>query len=355
MPKPTKDLIISYQMKEPANTPAEETHETFKYPGGELQVRLSQDNLNYLKSKENDDFSLVIDTRIKNSDDIMELLLFRDALSEKIDEDIFERASIFLAYLPYARADRRFVEGDCHGKNTFLRMIARQFPFQTIYTLDIHSLTNLEDEWFTQDLDIRNVSAAPILEDVLETTRYIYRDVGLINILFPDEGAATRYTSDDYEFLNDKTKYVISYCTKDRDQVTGKLNGFNVPEIDKSLPTLVVDDLCDGGGTFLGIASKLQMDRNLLSLYVTHGLFSKGLGQLGEAFSKIYTTNSFFNIEDRMNFVSEDCKLIGNSYMYGEPTDLEFRLKNDVVLNLIVFDAHKIMYNALEKDLDDCY
>jgi ribose-phosphate pyrophosphokinase len=55
---------------------------------------------------------------------------------------------------------------------------------------------------------------------------------------------------------------------------------------------LIVDDICDGGGTFIGIAKALPKDVKKY-LYVTHGIFSKGLRELTGHFEHIYTTNSY--------------------------------------------------------------
>lgn len=54
---------------------------------------------------------------------------------------------------------------------------------------------------------------------------------------------------------------------------------------------LIVDDICDGGATFLKIAKELPNTN--LYLYVTHGIFSKGLGDLSRYFIKIFSTDSF--------------------------------------------------------------
>jgi ribose-phosphate pyrophosphokinase len=57
----------------------------------------------------------------------------------------------------------------------------------------------------------------------------------------------------------------------------------------------VIDDLCDGGGTFIGIAQELRKAgiTQPLYLYVSHGIFSKGLEVLFQHFDQIFTTNSF--------------------------------------------------------------
>jgi ribose-phosphate pyrophosphokinase len=84
-------------------------------------------------------------------------------------------------------------------------------------------------------------------------------------------------------------------CSKHRDPETGKFLGFEVPLI-KTPKALIVDDICDGGGTFRGIAAKVreqQPGEVQMFLYVTHGIFSQGLAGLLCEFGAIYCTDSF--------------------------------------------------------------
>lgn len=90
----------------------------------------------------------------------------------------------------------------------------------------------------------------------------------------------------------------IYNCEKVRNPLTGKFEGFTVPEIDRSIPTIIIDDICDGGGTFIGIAKELNMPKELMGLYVTHGIFSRGFDELCSFFGKIITTNSYYDKEN---------------------------------------------------------
>jgi ribose-phosphate pyrophosphokinase len=87
-------------------------------------------------------------------------------------------------------------------------------------------------------------------------------------------------------------------CSKSRDVKTGKLTGFKVYAEDlEGKDCLIVDDICDGGGTFIGLAGELKK-KNAGNLYlaVTHGIFSKGFEELEKCFDKIFTTDSFKEI-----------------------------------------------------------
>ena len=120
-------------------------------------------------------------------------------------------------------------------------------------------------------------------------------ETGALTVLYPDAGAQSRYKSE--TFLS-KLNYTTTHATKVRNTATGQLLSFDVSEVPVDRPLLIVDDICDGGGTFIGIARALR-GRGMtlpLSLYVTHGIFSKGLSSLRSEFTQIYTTNSYLRI-----------------------------------------------------------
>ena len=55
----------------------------------------------------------------------------------------------------------------------------------------------------------------------------------------------------------------------------------------------IVDDICDGGRTFIEIAKYLKeadsIDSSRIHLMVTHGFFTKGLGVFDGLIDHIYT------------------------------------------------------------------
>ena len=60
-------------------------------------------------------------------------------------------------------------------------------------------------------------------------------------------------------------------------------------------------DICDGGQAFLPIAKQLKEKGALVYLYVTHGIFSKGLYQFAD-FEKIFTTSSVIHEDPLVGF-----------------------------------------------------
>ncbi len=88
--------------------------------------------------------------------------------------------------------------------------------------------------------------------------------------------------------------FTIVECTKERDSASGRLFKPEVlqPELVKGKRCLIVDDICDGGATFVALARRLREAGAIeVSLFVTHGIFSKGKDL--EGIDNIYTTGSF--------------------------------------------------------------
>lgn len=90
-------------------------------------------------------------------------------------------------------------------------------------------------------------------------------------------------------------------AAKVRDQLTGEITGLSMPDIESGLSILVVDDICDGGRTFTELASLIKKyEPKKLVLYVSHGIFSKGIECILESgYDAIYTKSG--KREERRN------------------------------------------------------
>ena len=84
---------------------------------------------------------------------------------------------------------------------------------------------------------------------------------------------------------------------KERDLKTGALTNFKTTtENLEGLTCFIIDDICDGGGTFAGTAKMLkQRGAVKVVLVVSHGIFSKGTSI--EFVDDIYTTDSFKQVD----------------------------------------------------------
>lgn len=110
--------------------------------------------------------------------------------------------------------------------------------------------------------------------------------------VFPDKGAAEREKVGPDDLVFEKV----------RDLETGKINSLRLsnPENIKSKAFYVKDDLCDGGGTFVGIAKALKELVPDAKLYISvcHMVNPKGIENLSANYDHVWFSNSYKNWEN---------------------------------------------------------
>jgi len=171
-----------------------------------------------------------------------------------------------IPYFPYARQDKHVSNESTFALRTFCCLL-KTLSVDKIITQDIHSDVAKE---YLPNL----VSKFP-----QETVNVVLKKVLPRVIVFPDKGARTRY--------KDKFPFPSVTILKERDQSTGHLKITGIEgDVDllKGAKVLMIDDLCDGGMTFILAAQYLKtLDINEVSLYTTHGVYSKGVQVLKDA------------------------------------------------------------------------
>ena len=190
-------------------------------------------------------------------------------------------------YLPYARQDRFSAVGQPFSLKLFCDMINAQH-FDMVRVYDPHSdvatalLDRVESvEQYT--LFPKTLFASPIGEKLMANQELLY--------VSPDAGAYKKVA----KLMTDSDRILVGM--KNRNPATGEITGTQVycPVNPAGKAAIVVDDICDGGRTFIELGKSLRnryaVDR--LYLYVTHGIFSNGLGDLQRYYDHIFTTNSF--------------------------------------------------------------
>ncbi|MEZ4933480.1 MAG: phosphoribosyltransferase family protein [Saprospiraceae bacterium] len=117
-----------------------------------------------------------------------------------------------------------------------------------------------------------------------------------ICLVAPDAGAAKKLHSLAQQI---NISEIIS-CEKTRDVSNGKLSGFKVHATDlKNKTCLIIDDICDGGNTFIGIAKELKnKNAGFIYLAISHGIFSDGFDKFKNIIDGIFTTDSFGEIKN---------------------------------------------------------
>ena len=110
---------------------------------------------------------------------------------------------------------------------------------------------------------------------------------GYAGIICPDDGARSRA-----EKTAAHLGLPLYHAGKKRDFATGRLSGFTCESLPDNGRLLVVDDICDGGGTFRGLAEATGLGPDRLDLWVSHGVFSGQAPALREHYGTIHTTDS---------------------------------------------------------------
>lgn len=212
--------------------------------------------------------------RITSPSDLLELLLAADALRSCGVQNIQAQIN----YLMGARMDRSIGIG--HPRTLkVISDILKTAGFEKIVIVEPHS------EAATLLLDATGVAPkAPLLRALIDLGR-----LSPVALVAPDAGATKRVEALVKEVGGDLR---ILQCLKKRDPYTGQLSGFRLCETAVPETCIIVDDICDGGGTFTAVAELLRAaGAQTVILCVTHGIFSKGLPI--ESIDRIYTTNSF--------------------------------------------------------------
>lgn len=256
------------------------------YPGGEVGIHVDFAN----EPRTPIGTFNTLTHRIQNSDDLVALILLADAYKREGRT----LPSIFIPYLPYARQDRVAVRGDPHSLAAIASVIDN-LGFPSISVIDAHSIVS---EAVFSKTKFTNRSPIPVIN------QYIDR-AGLggsknLWLVCPDEGAIKKTQAYAREFK--ELVAGIMYCTKNRDPETGKLTGFScaIPYGLDSVAganLLIIDDIVDGAGTFLGIADMLvgKLTAPKIHLFCTHGIFSRGVDVVYEKFHTVGCSNSFLS------------------------------------------------------------
>lgn len=241
----------------------------FTFPAGEAHTKI-EDRRGY----EPTEIAIIQPSATSLHDDLFQLAMWDSTLQNEYEV----RQVVLLPYMPGARADR----GTPFGLEVYASFL-NGMSLAQIILFDPHSPATL--------VELQNsfTDITVLDSDIIPANNFKYFNQNYDGVIAPDKGAMTRAQ----EFA-DAISCEVFTVEKSRDFETGKLMGFKVPELDRGGRYLIVDDICDGGGTFLGIAKELDLPINQLDLYVSHGVFSKQDGEnLLGYFGDVFTTNSF--------------------------------------------------------------
>lgn len=216
---------------------------------------------------------------IRNMEDLIKTAMVRS---------IHPNADIYIKYMLGARMDRSISESQPETLELFKKIINNKRGDGKFYVFFPHSKKCLEGNKFIEDKMLKG--------DFFYKFFNSYGDTGDKILVLPYKGSEFHINLSFIDKFAD-----ICYFRKERDPKTGKLSGFHISQLPfikpiKGATAVIVDDLCDGGGTFSGV-SKLLKKRGVekVVLLVAHGVFSKGLPIDG--IDHVYTSNSYCELK----------------------------------------------------------
>ncbi|HYF01863.1 MAG TPA: ribose-phosphate diphosphokinase [Patescibacteria group bacterium] len=240
--------------------------ESFTFSGGEPHIKIHP---GFDAAQE-----ITMTHRLNSFHDVGMLCLAVDALQRMGAK----ASTLIIPYFPSARQDRVMVPGEPLSVKVYADII-NKLSFKKVVVFDAHS--EVTPALLNNCASITN---HVFIKKVIET-------IGSPVKLISPDGGALKKISKLSEFLGGID---VVECSKSRDVKTGELTGFKVYDDDlDGRDCLIVDDICDGGGTFVGLAGELKKkNAGRLYLAISHGIFSRGFKDLAQHFERIFTTNS---------------------------------------------------------------
>ncbi len=240
----------------------------------------------------NRDEPVKISSRLNTFQDL-ELIICAVAAIRNIKPN--KQIALYVPYFIGARSDRKFVDGGVNYLKQVICPIVNSLKFDTVLVLDPHSdvleacLNNYEKvdnhtivKYSLAEIDNRNGARERIC------------------LVSPDAGAYKKIfdVAKKFEIQN------VVTANKVRDLKTSKILSTEIPNLPGSvgddMQYIIIDDICDGGRTFVELAKAIKAQRADAKIYlvVTHGIFSAGFKELTSQFEHIYTTNSYRDVAD---------------------------------------------------------
>lgn len=271
--------MITFKAKDQSGEIINSALSPFFFPAGEAHTKREEQ-----REVELIEIAIIQPDAESIHDDLFQLGMWNDYLKrENMDltstPEKRSKRVLILPYMPGARADR----GMPFGLSVYADFI-RSMELDQIIIFDPHSGAT-GDELHAASNVLTLVKPYELFDQV--HMRAILN--GYDAIIAPDKGAVGRATA-----VADLANLPVITATKTRDEATGRLSNFQIKGLKDDGTYLIVDDICDGGGTFLGLAEASGLEYGRLDLYVSHGVFSKeALSNLSKVFDYVYTTNSY--------------------------------------------------------------
>ena len=275
------------------------TFKHIKYPDGQQSIELlkwgwvvgeSGNNITEFHKQ-----LLDIDIEIKSHFNTFMDLEMIICANQALKELGFKTINLYVPWFMSARSDRKFGLGTSNYLKTVICPIINSQNFNRVTVMHPHSdvlEATLNNFHKIDNLDVVKFAIYDLSNTIIDnSTKYtlVSPDGGSLKMVY-NIAKALDYDGD------------VIIASKYRDITTGKILSTDVPlsEVKDYGKFIIVDDIIDGGRTFIELAKAIKKyyPNNKVYLIVTHGIFSAGYTELKEYIDAIYCTNSVKDINE---------------------------------------------------------
>lgn len=255
-----------------------------KFPDGQQSITLDKPQITQRMSM------ILLKSRLNSFKDLELIITANQCLREFGIEDV----NLYVPYFLGGRSDRKFGEGQTNYLKNVICPIINSQKFNKVVVMDPHS--DVLEACLDNFVKIGNFELVQFALDSINDKN--------LTLISPDAGALKKIFDVAVKF---QIENVVT-ASKVRDMKTGDIIRTELPtmNLDGINHIVIIDDICDGGRTFVELARAIREITNLpIYLVVTHGVFSAGFNELQKHFTNIFTTNSIVDRYDTDGFVKQ--------------------------------------------------
>jgi ribose-phosphate pyrophosphokinase len=260
---------------------SEINYKVSKFPDGQQSITITSGIYN-------ENIPVLIKSRLNSFMDLELIICATQCLKEMGVKNI----SLYIPYCVGGRSDRKFVDGGINYIKTVIAPILNSQNYKEVIILDSHSdILEACINNFKKNTNVDLVRFALSLIDNKDGAQ------GRTAFISPDAGALKKI----YDLAKIFKAENVTTASKVRDVLTGNIVRTELPtmNLDGIEQIVIIDDICDGGRTFIELAKVIKQETNKpIYLIVSHGIFSAGIGELNIYFSGIFCTNSVKDINE---------------------------------------------------------
>lgn len=249
-------------------------NEVKRFPDGEIYVKI-------LSNVKNQDCAVI--QSVRTSDNLVELLLFLDALRDQSAREIIA----VMPYMAYSRQDKAFTQGEAVSAKTVLKLVDELSS--RIVTINTHFMRGSGVGLFHR-IRFTNLDALPLVVDYLKVR------MRSPMVIAPDAGGLSmaKHAS---ELLNCEFDHIK------KKRVSGEEVAIETKTMDvRNKDVLILDDIISTGDTIVKVADFVrEWKPKTISVGCIHALFTNGIDIFKGKLDRLVASNTVESPVSKVN------------------------------------------------------